>query len=62
MQIESRRDKETKEEYAESLARSYIFALANGVEKLFYVACPKRGSPKRRREGQRGEESHLLRP
>ncbi|MHB8104631.1 MAG: glycoside hydrolase 5 family protein [Dehalococcoidales bacterium] len=27
----------TNEDYAKTLARSYIFALANGVDKLFYV-------------------------
>jgi len=37
VQIEDRIDKKTPREYADSLARSYIFALANGAEKLFYV-------------------------
>jgi len=37
VQIEDRRDKKTSTEYAASLARSYIFALANGAKKLFYV-------------------------
>lgn len=37
VQIEDRRDKKTSTEYAASLARSYIFALANGARKLFYV-------------------------
>ncbi|TKJ46489.1 hypothetical protein CEE34_08640 [Candidatus Aerophobetes bacterium Ae_b3a] len=37
VQIEDRMDKKTPAQYADSLARSYIFALANGAEKLFYV-------------------------
>ena len=37
VQIEDRKDKKTSAQYADSLARSYIFALANGAEKLFYV-------------------------
>jgi len=37
IQIEDRREKKTPKEYAASLSRSYIFALANGAKKLFYV-------------------------
>jgi len=37
VQIEDRIDKKAPAQYADSLARSYIFALANGAEKLFYV-------------------------
>ena len=47
VQIEDRRDKQTEEQYADSLARSYIYALANGVDKLFYVnlKLPDQGLP-----------------
>ena len=37
VQIEDRKKKKTSTEYAASLARSYIFALANEATKLFYV-------------------------
>jgi len=37
VQIEDRRNKMSPDWYAASLARSYIFALANGASKLFYV-------------------------
>ncbi|MFQ6066249.1 MAG: hypothetical protein ACE5K3_03105 [bacterium] len=37
VQIEDRKRKRTPAEYAASLARSYIFALANGAKKIFYV-------------------------
>jgi hypothetical protein len=37
VQIEDRKKKKTPPEYAAYLARSYIFALANGAKKLFYV-------------------------
>lgn len=37
VQIEDRKDKKNPDYYAQSLARSYIFALANGADKLFYV-------------------------
>jgi len=37
VQIEDRKKKKTPKEYAASLARSYIFALANGAKKFFYV-------------------------
>ncbi len=47
VQIEDRQDKKSEEYYAQSLARSYIFALANGVDKFFYVnlRLPERGLP-----------------
>lgn len=47
VQIEDRQEKKTEEEYADSLARSYTFALANGAEKLFYVnlKLPEGGLP-----------------
>lgn len=37
VQIEDRKDKKTPAQYADSLARSYLFALASGAKKLFYV-------------------------
>lgn len=47
VQIEDRKDKKTKEEYAASLVRSYAFGLANGAEKFFYVnlKLPEEGLP-----------------
>lgn len=53
VQIEGRKDKKTEEYYAESLARSYIFALANGIDKLFYVnlKLPQGGLPPEEKGG-----------
>lgn len=47
VQIEDRQEKKSKEEYAASLIRSYVFGLANGAEKFFYVnlKLPPQGLP-----------------
>jgi len=53
VQIENRGRKESRDYYAASLARSYIFALANGADKFFYVnlKLPDEGLPS---EGEGG--------
>lgn len=47
VQIEDREAKKTEKGYAESLARSYLYALANGAATLFYVnlRLPQEGLP-----------------